>query len=368
MPRDEPTLQRKQVTTAFLLILGIAALYLCYVIAKPFLAPLFFAVMIAIVFHPVHVMVHKHVRNRNKAAVLTTLLVLVVLIVPTIGLGIVISKEVTRLFQALNETKAQGGGLNPMVATALDRILVWVSRYIDLSTFDLRAALNQWLRDITRPLLSLGAQAVGNVFVFIADAIISFFTLFFLFREGSVMRKHLGAMLPLTPSQVERLFTGISNSIVANVYGCLAVGLAQGLLTGLAFWVVGLSSPAMWGLVTGLFSMIPVIGSAAVWIPASIFLMVGGELWRGIALLIWGAAVVGQADNVVRPYVISQRANLHPLLVFVALLGGVKAFGVLGLFVGPVVLSATIVILEMLREANVEAGTQDHAVEEERLA
>ena len=161
-------------------------------------------------------------------------------------------------------------------------------------------------------------------------------------------------LLPLNASQVERLFTGISNSIVANVYGCLAVGVAQGTTLSLAFWVLGLPSPVLWGLVTALFSLIPVIGSAAVWGPAVIMLLVSGHWWKGLILLGWGAGVVAQVDSLVRPYVIGQRAKMHTLLVFFALLGGVRAFGVLGLFVGPVVLSFTLVVLQMLREVNLD--------------
>jgi predicted PurR-regulated permease PerM len=133
------------------------------------------------------------------------------------------------------------------------------------------------------------------------------------------------------------------------------VGVAQGSLASLAFWVLGLPSPVLWGLVTALFSLIPFIGSAAVWGPAVIILVVGGHWWKGLILLGWGAAVVAQVDSLVRPYVISERAKLHTLLVFFALLGGVKAFGVMGLFIGPVVLSVTLVVLEMLQESNLDS-------------
>jgi predicted PurR-regulated permease PerM len=103
-------------------------------------------------------------------------------------------------------------------------------------------------------------------------------------------------------------------------------------------------------MVTALFSLVPIIGSSAVWVPATIILAVSGHWIKALILLVWGAGVVAQADNVIRPYVISQRANLSTLAVFFALLGGVKAFGVMGLFIGPVALSFTLVVLQMLRE------------------
>jgi predicted PurR-regulated permease PerM len=348
-------MEKKQATTTFfLLALAAAALYFCYIIARPFLSPIFLAVMIAIVFHPVHARIRARIRSRNGAALISTVLVLVVLVVPTVGLGVVVSQEITGLYQLLNQRSTEQGGWNPYAMHALERLLSWAGRYINLSTLDLRGALLRWLEQISRFLLSWGAQVVGNIISFLADAVIAFFTLFFLFREGGSMKERAAEVLPLNAGQVERLFTGISNSIVANVYGCLAVGAAQGTLAGLAFWVLGLRSPVLWGLVTALFSLIPMIGSAAVWGPAVVILLIGGHWWKGLILLAWGAGVVAQVDSLVRPYVISERVKLHTLLVFFALLGGVKAFGIMGLFIGPVVLSFTLAVLDMLREANVD--------------
>ena len=343
-------MERKQATTAvFLLVLAAIALYFCYLIARPFLSPIFLALMLAIVFHPVHTRIQARLRNRN-AALLSTILVLVAFLVPVVGLGIVVSRETSGLYQLLNEKSAEQGGWNPYVMHALQRVLNWAGRYIDLSHFDLRASMLRWLAQISQYLFSWGGQVVGNFIAFVADAVIAFFTLFFFFRDGGEIKQHLAALLPLSRAQAERLFTGISNSIVANVYGVLAVGASQGVLAGLGFWVLGLPSPVLWGMVTALFSLLPIIGSASVWAPAAIVLAISGHWVKALILLGWGAGVVAQADNVVRPYVISERANLNTLAVFFALLGGVKAFGVMGLFVGPVALSFTLVVLEMLRE------------------
>lgn len=341
-------------TTFFLMALAAIALYFCYLIARPFLSPVFLAVMIAIVFHPVQVRIQERVRGRNAAALLSTFLVLLVVVVPAVGLGIVMSHEIRGLYLLLNERSAAQGGWNPYVMHAMERFLDWIGRYIDLSTIDVRGTILRWLEQLSRFLLSRGAQIAGNIIRFFVEAVITFFTLFFLFREGGSMKAHTAAILPLKAGQVDRLFTGVSNSIVANVYGCLAVGAAQGSLLSLGFWVLGLPSPVLWGVVTALFSLVPIVGSAAVWGPAAIILLVSGHWGKGLILLGWGAAVVGQVDSLVRPYVIGHRAKMHTLLVFFALLGGVQAFGVMGLFIGPVVLSVTLVVFEMLRETNLD--------------
>jgi predicted PurR-regulated permease PerM len=344
-------MERKQAATApFLLILAAIALYFCFLIVRPFFSPLFLAVMLAIVFNPVHVRIQTRLRKPNRAALLSTMVVILAFVVPVLGLAVIISRETSALYQLLSERSTEQGGWNPYVMRAVERLLHWAGQYADLSHLDLRGTALRWLQQVSRYLFSWGAQVVGNFVSFIATAVIAFFTLFFLFREGTAAKERLAEVIPLSRNQTERLFTGISNSIVANVYGILAVGAAQGALAALGFWVLGLPSPVLWGMVTALFSLVPVVGSSAVWVPAAIILAVSGYWIKALILLGWGTGVVAQADNVIRPYIISQRANLSTLAVFFALLGGVQAFGVMGLFIGPVALSFTLVVLQMLRE------------------
>lgn len=353
-------MERKQAASAiFLAALCAIALYFCFLITRPFLSPIFLAVMLAIVFHPAKIGLQRRFRSRNLAALFCTVLVGLAFLLPSVSLGFVIHGETRSLYRLLNERSTAQGGWNPYVTHVVERLLNWLGRYVDVSQLDLRGTVLQWLEQISRYLFSWGAHVVRNFISFLADAVIAFFTLFFLFREGGSIKEHVASYVPLTRNQVERLFTGISNSIVANVYGVIAVGASQGLLAGLGFWILGLPSPALWGLVTGLFSLVPFIGSAAVWGPAVIILLVGGHWIKALILLGWGAAIVGQVDSVVRPYVISEKAKLNTLPVFFALLGGVEAFGVMGLFVGPVLLSFTLVALEMLRETILDPGSTE---------
>ncbi len=164
------------------------------------------------------------------------------------------------------------------------------------------------------------------------------------------------ALVPLRAGQAERLFSIINDTVVANVYGGLAVAAAQGFLAGLGFWALGVPSALMWGVLTAAASLVPVIGSAMIWAPASIALMVGGHWGKALILLGWGAAVVGQVDTLIRPYVIGKQVKVNILLLFFALLGGVRAFGIMGLFIGPVVLSVTASVFSMLEELAIENG------------
>ncbi len=134
------------------------------------------------------------------------------------------------------------------------------------------------------------------------------------------------------------------------MYGVLAVAFTQGLLLGLAFWVLGLPSPVLWGMTAAIFSLIPVVGTGVVCVPAAVILIFSGHWVKGLILLGWGAGVVGTADNFIRPLVISDQIRLHPLYVFFALLGGVQAFGISGLFIGPMAFALAQSLFTLMKE------------------
>ncbi|MEW6131366.1 MAG: AI-2E family transporter [Acidobacteriota bacterium] len=356
---------KKTIGIIFLVTLALFAFYFCYIIAKPFLQPIITALVLAIAFHPVHIRVHKRVRNANLAALISTLLVILVIIVPTVLLGVAITRELTDTYKALSERSAEEGGWTPFIMHLLERPLAWVGKYVDLSEFNLRDALLSRLREISGFLVNFARGMVGNVTSLILNSVIAFFTLFFLFREGDHTRRRLAATIPLTHEQIEKLFADISRTITASIYGSLAVAIAQGSLTGVAFWVLGLPSPILWGVVTAIFSLIPMVGSGIVWLPAAILLILSGSYGKGIFLIIFGAAVIGTVDNIIRPYVMSGQADLPTLLLFFALFGGVQEFGIIGLFVGPIVLAISISVWKMLRDEMKiwNASLHEHKVE-----
>jgi predicted PurR-regulated permease PerM len=284
------------------------------------------------------------------SALLSTLFVLLVIIIPTVILGSAISKELTAAYQALNAQSMQDGGWVPYILHLGDRVTGWLGRYINLSQYNFRTELLARLQQGSSFFLRQLAAVVGDLVGFAINSVITFFTLFFLFRDGRSVYRRLAVATPLRPAQVEKLTSEVSRAVMASMYGGLAVALVQGVLTGSAFWVLGLSSPVLWGIAAAIFSFVPFVGSAVIWAPASIFLIVSGHWIKGLILIGWGAGVVGMADNVIRPFVISGQVKFHPLYIFFALLGGVQAFGLLGLFVGPVVLAIAQALFRLIRE------------------
>lgn len=350
----------KRVTMLSLLSLTAVAIYFCYVMAKPFLKPAASAVVVAIIFFPLHTWIERRIRRPNLAALASTILVILIVAVPTILLARIIAGDLTSAYQSLSRKSVAGGGWVPYFTGLLDRPIAWIGRYVDLSGFDWRGEIRKHLEQLSASMVMRAASVVGHLGSFLLDAVITFFTLFFLFREGRSLRIKLAKTIPLDPRHVQHLFDIVTDTVIANTHGVLVVTLIQGSLMTLAFWVLGLPSPLFWGVVTAFCSLIPVVGTALVWVPAAIALLVQHHWWRALILVAWGAGFVGLVDNIVRPYVVGGRAKMNTLFVFFALLGGVAAFGFLGLFIGPIILSVTIALLRMLMEEG--EGRQSHSL------
>jgi predicted PurR-regulated permease PerM len=344
-----PVSERRR-TLAFLLVASAAALYVCYLMARPFTKPFLFAGVLAIVFYPLHARIQSKVRGPNAAALLSTLAVLLVVAIPAVGLGGALTRDLGQAYQRLSEASASVGGWAPYAMRKFETPLRWLGARVDLARLDVRGEVRSRLDAVSAWMVRSIAGVLGNLTSFFFDAAISFFTLFFLFREGRRVRLTVAAALPLDPDRVERLFTNISDIVVANLYGVLAVAVVQGSLMGVGFWLLGLHSPILWGVVTAACSLVPVVGTALVWLPATLFLMASGHWVKGLILLAWGAGFVSVIDQIVRPYVVGGRARMNTPLVFFSLLGGIEAFGILGIFLGPLVLSITLALLGMLRE------------------
>jgi predicted PurR-regulated permease PerM len=337
-------------TLIFLTTLLTVVICVAVAIFWPFLKPVLFAAILGIGLYPVQAFILRYIRNRSAAATLSTLAVLVILVLPA-GLTVTaVSTEMANAARVLAERSREQGGFQQFVTHTAQKPLDWVGRHINLESTGVRTWLNSLPARASGFLLSAATFLVGSLAGFAGQTVITFFVLFFLFRDGPAIAERLSTLMPLSAPQVERVFAAIRDSIVGNLYGILAVAIAQGLLTGLALEVLGVPSPLMLGVLAGFASLVPILGTALVWAPAAIYLLATSHIWKGILLILWGALVVGSADNVVRPLVVQGRVEIHPLILMFAILGGLNVFGFLGIFLGPMVLSLLVALGSLLRD------------------
>jgi len=334
----------------FLLALLVGALVVGFWLFRSFLQPFAFATVLGIGFHPVYLRISRIVRGPNKSALLTTFAVLLIFVLPALLIASAAGGELIKAARYLGDRSTQEGGAVAYLTHKQQSALRWLGKYVDVEELRLDDALANLPGQVSKFLLAAGTRLVGGLAGFAGNAILTFLILFFVFRDGHTAIENVTSILPLNRDQAVRLLSGIRDSIVANLYGILAVGFAQGLLTGAALATLRVPSALLLGLTAAVCSLIPIVGTMLVWLPAAIYLMATGHLWRGVVLILWGALVVGTVDNIIRPLVIGSKVELHPLLLLFALLGGLQVFGFIGIFIGPVVISVIAALINMLRE------------------
>jgi predicted PurR-regulated permease PerM len=334
---------------AALVIALLVGLYLCWQMLLPFLNVLLWALVLVVVFQPAHRRVVIRLGNPGWAAAVSTLLVVVTILGPVSMITVAVVDEVRDTAARLESNPVQ---LFSFESPLLGPALRWVDQYVDVERFQsptfVREHLEQWTGAIANSTIGVVGSAVGVV----VQMFLVVFTMFYLFRDGAALRRALDDMLPLEHSQTRDVLARTREVIGATVYGVLVISLIQGVLGAFIFWVLGLPSPLLWGVVMFFLSMIPMAGAFLVWAPAALFLAVTGAWTKALILVAWGVLVVGSIDNVLSPKLVGQRTRLHELLIFFSVLGGLEVFGVLGLVLGPVVVAITLALVEMVRQAN----------------
>ncbi len=310
-------------------------IYLVFRIVEPFLVPLAWSAILAIFFYPVHEWMMRRVRP-SRAALVSTLGVTLLLIVP----ALVVLVYTTR--QAIDATaRVQDVLLDPDKALP-SHALAWIRHELPQAWqgTDFSQPLRQGAERIATFLASRLAGLVKNLFTFFVDLFIVIFALFFMFRDGDEIVRGASHLLPFDESIQQDMLRESRDLIFASVAVALVIAGLQGALGGLAFSIGGISTPIFWAVLIAFFSLVPVVGSALIWVPAALFLAFSGHWGKAIAVVVICGGVAGLADNIVRPMLLRNRTRLNELLLFLGVLGGLQVFGLLGLVIGPTIVAA----------------------------
>ena len=304
--------------------------YLAFVVLQPFLASLAWAAIFAMMFHPVYLQLGRRL-GPNRAALLTTLIAGVLIVGPAVLILSVFAREVPDVIDYLKHVS--------VTPDQIQRIWDGVRGY---SPVELPADPTSMLRHAAQRTLAFLAPRAGvvvaDVLSTLAALVIMLFALFFLLRDGHTLARQVRELLPLPEKERDRMIGETRDLVIASVGAGLAVAVLQGTIGGIGFALLGIDAPVIWGVVMTITSLIPIVGAALVWLPTALWLLLSGELTRGIILLIIGGVGISLVDNIVRPLLLSGRSSASGLVVFLGLLGGVAAFGFVGLVLGPIVL------------------------------
>ncbi len=342
---------------AVMIITGLCV-YLCWQMMEPFLFAIMWAVVLKIVFNPVHTWLLARIRRPAIAAVISVLVVTAAGVLPLALIGTALAFQLASLggaTQDLIKSLLQ----DPGKSLVLQKGLEVARRYVDVDKMLAAENIQSVLGSISQPILQGTLRFLGGALGVIANIFLELFILFYLFRDGDKFKDQFLSVLPLERKRSEELLARTRNVISASVNGVLVIAALQGALGGLMFWILGLPSPLVWGVVMSLLAMLPVGGSGIIWFPAALFLIFTGHWIKGVILIAFGALIIGTVDNLLRPRLVGGKTGMHDLTVFFAVLGGMKVFGMVGFLLGPVVLAVTFSLLSIYREETPKEAAGD---------
>lgn len=347
-------MDRTLFTTLAAFTLFILALFLAYTVVAPFLASLCWAGVIGILTYPGYRRLRRRLAGRdNLAAGLMTAAVVLLFVLPVVGLTFFIAREAAVAYGFLEQATAGDGGRRMMDAIAAHPLVKSVADRVQLYTgpleFSLDAVVVPEMKLVAAAILDYSKALVKNLLLVAIRLILIVIALFFVYRDGEQVRRQFLAVVPLRDQHKQLLVDTVDRVLTAVVYGVFLTCLVQGALGGVGFWAAGLPSPLLFGAMMSVCALIPVVGTSLIWLPGCAYLIMNGQVAAGIGLAVWGFAAVSSIDNVIRPFFISGRAQLPVLVVAVGGLGGLVAFGVIGVVAGPLLLALLLALFRIYR-------------------
>lgn len=331
-------MEQQRIQTQFFLLFFLLVGTLTFFIFEPYIYTLFLAITFAVIFSPIHKKIKKFSGNIDGiAAFLTTVLIFCTVLVPITFVAFQIFQESRQIYVYLTNNASSGTDFfHSAISVAQERVTaVFPQAELNIAEFVRQVA--QWL-----------AQHLGALFSQLFEVIINFFifllALYYLLKDGEKFKKEIVRLSPLDNTYDQHIFDKLTQSINSVIGGSMIIATIQGTMTGVGFYLFGVPNAVLWGTVAAVAALIPSVGTGLVVTPAIIYLFFTGSLPMAIGLLIWGMIAVGLIDNMLGPKIIGKGAQIHSFIILLAVLGGIKFFGLVGFILGPFVITLLIAL------------------------
>jgi len=338
---------------------GAVLAYLLWRVFAPFLAPIAWAAVLAILLMPAYRRLRFRLRRPNLAALVATFLTILLVVLPGVLVGVALVRQGMKLYATASQfvsTHRVASAADVFRIPVFHRTIGRISEIVPVSSADIQVWMQTGLKAAAGRAAEFASSLAIGFLGMVASFFIMIFTLFFFFRDGEDLGRRVAAAVPLEPGKTALLTARLGSVLHAVMLGTILTAILQGALGAIGFAVFGLPSPVVFGAVMAVLSLLPVGGTALVWVPAAAILAAQGAWGRGVGLFVWGVVIVGLADNWFKPMIISGRSEMNTLPVFFGVMGGLAAFGFLGLFVGPLVVSLGIAVLDTAAAAGKAAA------------
>ncbi|WP_019675776.1 AI-2E family transporter [Arsukibacterium perlucidum] len=333
-----------------LIVFLLLALYASYLLIAPFIGPVVLAFVLSLLCFPVHQRVARKFPNKpNLASTITCSLLVVVILVPAaLVLMAIVQQSIAFAKQSYQWVEDGGAGellQQPFIKNSVERLNDFLP-VADFSIGGIIDRLTEFALGFSTELLDISTTVLGDVTGIIVSFFLMLFVLFFLLRDHKKIIESLFWILPLARSQEEKLLTEANTVARSAVFGTFLTALAQGVAGGIGMAIVGMPG-LFWGTMMVFASLIPLVGAALIWVPASLYLLLTGDWPWALFLTLWGAILVGSIDNFLRPVLMQGTSNMSTLVLFLSLIGGLQLFGVIGLIYGPIIFALTHVLIKL---------------------
>ncbi len=332
--------------TLISLAITVLLFYLFYNVLKPFFEPVAWAMVLSITFYPAYKLLLKFLKRPWLASVCTVLIIIVLIIGPFAYVATALVSEMTQTYVSIEEkgfTTIAKIQEHPLFLKLSGKI----SAYGLLEGIDLRGEALNGLKSLAKNIGDNISELLKNAVFFVVSFVIMCLTIFYFLKDGEPMIEYIKRLLPFSEQEEAKLWQQIKEMVIAAIYGGVTVAIIQGTIGGIAFLIFGLPSPVFWGAVMAVLSLVPLFGTAIIWMPAGLILISGGEYLRGAGLLLVGFLIISMIDNILKPLIIGSKTKLHTLLIFFSVLGGISYFGFIGFILGPLIAALCLSVLEI---------------------
>lgn len=332
-------MRSQQTTNKTLLLLLIAVSAGFGIILWPFMGAVFWAVVLAILFHPLNKrLLHSMPNKPNLATLITLLLCLVGVILPLVLIGASVVKETVHIYNRMSSGQLDFGTYFQQINAAMPTWLVHFLERINLaSAEEIQTKLSAIAADAGKLIAGKAVEVGQNTLSFIVSLGVMLYLLYFLLRDGTSLAQRIRDAIPMEPSHKRSLAGKFATVIRATVKGNLVVAFAQGALGGLIFWILDIQAPVLWGVLMAFLSLLPAVGASLIWGPVSIYFLATGNTTQGLVLAAYGILVIGLVDNVLRPILVGKDTKMPDYIVLISTLGGMSIFGLTGFVIGPAI-------------------------------
>lgn len=331
--------QKIQTIAFFAVLIGVGFLFIKLI--YPYVFAIFWAAVIATIFHPVYRRIVKHLRNEEASAAISVVLVILIVLIPMSGILGIVANQAVQTYNDLNNPQTIEN-----VQSTIENILhsPVIEKYVgDVNVADRLRAASSTITSTGVEWLKVGA---GSTISAIINLAIMLYSLYYFFKDGPRWLKRLMHLLPFGDNNEKVLYEKFASTSKATLKGTILLGGIQGTVGGIFFVIVGLPSAAFWGLIMIVLSIIPAGGAAVVWFPAFIYLLATGQIWQAFVLLA-GGLLIGLLDNLLRPPLVGKDIQMHPVLILLSTIGGIAMYGISGVVIGPMVAAFFFAILQM---------------------